>query len=46
MRARDVDLSTIYEGIKYRYELLNRPVPWALRLYYAVTHWIFRRWQF
>ena len=45
MRPRDADLSGLWEGVKYRYELLDRPVPRVKWLVYAAVHWLFRRWQ-
>ncbi len=46
MRAKDADLSTLWQGVCVRYEQQGRRVPplhW--RAFYAVVHWILERGQ-
>jgi len=38
MRARDLDLSTLWQDVTYHYELLGRRPPWYLRLAWRAMH--------
>ena len=43
MKARSADLSTLFEGVKYRYERLGKPLPLRWRLFNrAVSAILFR----
>ena len=43
MKARDVDLGTLWEGVAYRYEEAGRPLPWRWRITHRVMHALLRR---
>ena len=42
VRARDADLSTLWEGVCLRYEQVDQPIPWYLWLVYRFAHRVFR----